>query len=878
MGTTYRAQDTKLHRAVALKVINRSVAEHPDARARFLREARAAAQFQHPNVATVSHYGEQDGECFYAMELVAGETLEARVRRDGPLSAEAALAIATQVALALAAAETHGIVHRDLKPSNIMLAAAGSTNGMHGVPLVKVIDFGLAKAVSMPAVGGLVDTRGAFVGTPAFASPEQFARTEDERIDTRSDIYSLGVTLWYLLCGKLPFVGRTLTEIHEQQTRQPLPLNQLKTARVPGSVASLLCAMLAVSPSARPQSARELLAALERARRALPPQPHVVRRRRFAQLAGALALLAVTGTWLYRASRPPPPPPDRSLAVLPFENRSTDPSEVFFTTSVQDEITADLARLPELTVTNSTSTKEYVAGRARDPAAIGRALGVGHLLEGTCRREAQQLHIALQLIDVRDPRRSWIQQYDRPLADVFAVQGEIARAVADQLQLSLSPAEKATINRPPTRDLVAYELYRRSLEGPEIFPNPASWKEAAKSRIALLDQAVALDPNFLLAYCKLARQHGIVWTHSEGAEAREHRDLADLALQKARDIQADAGEVHLAVARHLLDIQDRSGQVLVEAERAQRAMPNNSAAASLAAQTYRSYGRYEDAVRAYNRVTVLNPRSAINWLSLANTYKEMRRYGDYDRAMGKVVALAPANETAEMIIERAMGQVEANGDLDHLRQAVASITQADDPDGGVRFSYNLLIALLAHDPETLQQLNAKYPEPTYDVSGFPFPRPYFNALAARMRGDDVGARTAFAAARQVMEKSVSAYPINGARLGLLAIIDAGLGRREDAVKEGQHAVALEPYGPASSRAAQTHCELAVVYAWTGQPDLAFTTLEEAVKQAAGEDLLYQPTYGDFVLNPVWDPLRSDPRFAAIVKPLALVVRAETPTK
>ena len=235
MGTTYRAHDTVLHTAVALKVIEQSVAAHPAARARFLREARAAANLHHPNVATVSHYGEQDGQCYYVMELVEGETIEARVRRDGPLPVALALEITAQVARALAAAEARGIVHRDLKPSNLMLATTDREEGMANVPWVKVIDFGLAKVVS--EVGGqekgATDTRNGFVGTPAFASPEQFAPAEDTRIDSRSDIYSLGVTLWYLLTGRTPFLGVTLEEIHAQQVEEPLPLKPLIASRTP---------------------------------------------------------------------------------------------------------------------------------------------------------------------------------------------------------------------------------------------------------------------------------------------------------------------------------------------------------------------------------------------------------------------------------------------------------------------------------------------------------------------------------------------------------------------------------------------------------------------------------------------------------------------
>jgi serine/threonine protein kinase len=249
MAITYHARDTVLNSVVALKVIDRKVSKMPGVRSRFLREARAAAQIRHPNVARVSHYGEQDGECFYVMEFVEGETLEAKVRREGPMPLGLALEIIEQVARALAAAEACGVVHRDIKPSNIML----EVDPGGGAPIVKVIDYGIAKILDPEAERGAEQTQTGFIGTPAFASPEQFAPSEQRKIDTRSDIYSLGATFWYLLSGRVPFVGRTLREVAARQTEE-LPLEQLKNTHVPARVIALLQSMLAVDPaSARKQ-------------------------------------------------------------------------------------------------------------------------------------------------------------------------------------------------------------------------------------------------------------------------------------------------------------------------------------------------------------------------------------------------------------------------------------------------------------------------------------------------------------------------------------------------------------------------------------------------------------------------------------------------
>src|SRR5216117_249205 len=299
IAITYRARDTVLNSVVALKVIDRRVAQNPGARSRFLREARAAAQIRHPNVARVSHYGEQDGECFYVMELVEGETLEARVRRDGPMPLAPALEIIEQAARALAAAEACGVVHRDIKPSNVMLEADASS-----ALTVKLIDYGVAKVMGPQAEPGLEQTQAGFIGTPAFASPEQFAGAGQLPVDTRSDIYSLGVTLWYLLTGRTPFVGRTMEEIRARQTDE-LPLEQLRNLHLPGQVVTLLKSMLAPDPKDRPQTARELLSAVHSCYARFNPEARSRRKR--VVLAGAASMLAIAalalGTWLYQRTR-----------------------------------------------------------------------------------------------------------------------------------------------------------------------------------------------------------------------------------------------------------------------------------------------------------------------------------------------------------------------------------------------------------------------------------------------------------------------------------------------------------------------------------------------------------------------------------------------
>src|SRR6266496_3672896 len=393
MAITYRARDTVLNSTVALKVIDRSVAQNPGARSRFLREARAAANIHHPNVARVTYYGEQDGECFYAMELVKGETLEARVRRDGPMPLAAALEVIEQAARALAAAEACGVVHRDIKPSNIMLEADAS-----GALTLKLIDYGVAKVMGPQAEEPSIEqTQAGFIGTPAFASPEQFAGIQQLPIDMRSDIYSLGVTLWYLLTGRTPFVGRTMEEIRARQTSE-LPLEQLKRLHVPGQVIALLKSMLAPDPKDRPQNARELLFAVHSCYARFSPDARSRRRR--TMLAGAAAMFIIAaialGTWWYQHTRPLSPE-ERSIAVLPFKNLSGDTDNAYFADGIQDEILTRLSKIADLKVISRTSTQNYKRA-PKNLRHIAKQLGVAHILEGSVQKSADAVRVNVQLI------------------------------------------------------------------------------------------------------------------------------------------------------------------------------------------------------------------------------------------------------------------------------------------------------------------------------------------------------------------------------------------------------------------------------------------------------------------------------------------------
>src|SRR5207248_2140022 len=454
-------------------------------------------QIRHPNVARVSHYGEQDGECFYVMELVEGETLEAKVRREGPLPLAVALEVIEQTARALAAAEACGVVHRDIKPSNIMLES--DPGGC--APIVKVIDYGIAKILNPEAERGAEQTQTGFIGTPAFASPEQFAPSEQTKIDTRSDIYSLGVTFWYLLSGRVPFVGRTLRDIRARQ-EEPVPVEQLKGLHVPTRCVALLKSMLAPDPKDRLQSARQLLLAVHRCSSKFSTEARSRRRRSTLAAVGATLLIPAIalGAWLFQRGKSSAEM-ERSIAVLPFENLSDEKENAYLAEGIQDEILTRLSKVGGLRVISRNSTQDY-KNKPENLREIAKQLGVAHVLEGSVQKSAGTVRVNVHLIKAVNNSPVWADTLDRPLTDILSLESEVAVTVADQLRAKLTGEEAQLIAAKPTDDPQAYDAYLRGLaytlrsggfEPANVIPAQQHLKEA-----------VRIDPKFALGWSLLS--------------------------------------------------------------------------------------------------------------------------------------------------------------------------------------------------------------------------------------------------------------------------------------------------------------------------------------------------------------------------------------
>ena len=584
---------------------------------------------------------------------------------------------------------------------------------------------------------------------------------------------------------------------------------------------------------------------------------------RWAEMAVALLILAaITAAFVFLLRRPTRSAlatPEKSVAVLPFENLSADPENAFFTDGVQDEILNDLAKIADLKVISRTSVMQYKSGVRRNLRQIANELGVAHVVEGSVQRIANRVRVSAQLIDARTDTHLWVERYDRPLDDVFAIQTDIAKAIADQLQAKLSPAEKAAIEQPPTTDLVAYDRYVRAKKLFEDAATPRIF-EHVRQGIQLLNQAVAHDPTFLLAYCELARAHaylyflGVDHTAARVALAKEARDAA-LRLAPER------GETHLAaawVAYHCyLDYETALTEVAI----ARRGLPNDASIFDITAFITRRQGQWDQCTRNLERAAELDPRSMrLLVTGAADTYQFMRRFSDMAAALDRALVVAPGD--ANTRVARAFVDLKSRADTEPAHKVIQNIVLEDPSAVYVIAEQWLDLALCRRDAAEMASALASLSPEGIVPFNVRMSRSFCAGLAARAQNDATAAETEFTAARGEMEKIVREQPDYAQALCVLGMIDAALGRKEDALREGRRAVELLPVTKDAWTGAEVLTNLAITYAWAGEKDLAIKQLEELVRISS------PVSYGQLRLDPFWDPLRGDPRFEKIVASLA----------
>jgi TolB-like protein/Tfp pilus assembly protein PilF len=556
-------------------------------------------------------------------------------------------------------------------------------------------------------------------------------------------------------------------------------------------------------------------------------------------------------------------PNAKSIAVLPFENLSNDKENAYFTNGVQDEILTDLSRIADLKVISRTSVMQYKSGAPRNLREIGRQLGVAHVVEGSVQRTANKVRVNAQLIDARTDAHLWAQTYDRDLADVFAIQSEIANAIAGQLQAKLSPNEKKAIEQPPTTDLAAFDLYSRakSLLLTANF-SAASDPDLLKA-IELLDEAVKRDPSFFDAYSQLAWAHEQLYAVKASDHTPARLALAEAAVQAATRLRPDAAETHLARAQYLYyGLRDYAG-ALAQLEIARRALPNDPRLFELTGYILRRRGQQEEGLRSLKHAVELDPRNLFTLQQIALSYQFLGRYAEAIAALDRALAIAPDN--AETRANRDLYYVYWKADTRPLRQTIDAILAQGPAAIASAADTWFFCALAERDPAAAERAlvalgdNQCWVEGTINLS-----RSFGEGLLARMTKDEARARIAFEAARAQQEKIVQAQPDYGPALCVLAMIDAVLGRKDLALEEGRRAIALTPVEKDVVSGSRVLQYFAITAAWAGDKELALQQLETGLRAPAASLML---SYGALKLHPFWDPLRGDPRFEKIVASL-----------
>ena len=1015
MGVTYKAFDVLLQRSAALKIISARLIGDDSARQRFVREARAAASVRHSNVASVFNMGEASGNYFYAMQFVDGETLDALIRRSGCLETDLALEILGQVASGLAGIEKQHLVHRDIKPSNVMVSLQDGK-----LENVKIIDLGLAKG---GAGENTLSTVGAFIGTPAYASPEQFAGIAT---DIRSDLYSLGVTLWEMLSGKLPFVGSAAELMYQHQHAEP-PIEKLKNISAP--VIALLQVLLAKDPNLRFQSPAQLLEALTRIKSAItsksvlaakvfishsskdkaiaeaicqhlesagvpcwiaprdiepgadwtegimrgitssrifvlvfsshannsehvrremgrafslhlpvipfrteaieprdnlgyflesvqwldatkPPLerylpvltervkallsgelalPHETaqaneqkqipnaapRRKRWLSLIALIGATAVVaaGIWFFvansrKANESNPIAasaaiPAKSIAVLPFENISPNKEDAYFADGVQDEILNNLAKIGQLKVICRTSVMQYRADAKRDLHEIANALGVANVLEGTVRRDGNHVRVSTELVDARNYNTIWADSYDRDLADIFAIQSEVAQTIANKLTAALSLEERRQIEAKPTENLEAYDRYLRASEllaEVRLLASGTGSRRPLLDAIDLLEQAVQLDPKFALGYCAMTEAQDRFYYYCERSPQR--RALGDRAINAALRLHPDLPEARLEYGVHLFLTYQDYERARAQLAMARRGLPNNSRVIASQAFVDARQGDFEKSIHGVQEAINIDPLDATLAEELVFGSFCARRFRTAESAYDQAIALFPDNYRLK--VRRAWIAIEARGDLTGWLAVAKSLPLSVLEDVEI-LSDRIYLAVATREWEEAQRLLAQL-NADVDASIWtrrsPVPRIRYTILIARLQGETPEALLRFVEMREELSRKAVATALDAELLSDLALIDALLGRKRDAIAEAKQATEILSISKDAVDGPPLLVNLAMVYAWCNEQDLAFTQLELLAKTPRG---IY---YGNLKLDPLWDPLRNDPRFNKLLAELA----------
>jgi serine/threonine-protein kinase len=846
MATVYLAEDLKHHRQVAIKVLRPELAAAIGAE-RFLREVEVTANLTHPHILPLHDSGEADGFLYYVMPYIEGETLRGRMNREGQLPLDDALQITREVAAALSYAHSHDVIHRDIKPENVLLSAGEAV----------VADFGIARAITEAGGEHLTET-GISIGTPAYMSPEQASGAD--KLDGRSDVYSLGCVLYEMLAGEPPYTGPSAQAIVAKKLSEATPRISVVRGRVPTSVEVAVEQALAKVPADRFGTAAQFGEVLSVERLSVATHRTPARRKLTVPVLvsiGVVALVAILMLVAWPFSAEPEGPP--RLVVLPFENLGS-PDDEQFADGLTDEIISRLSNLSGLFVISRTSAMQYKDHEMTLPE-IGAELSVDYVLEGTVRVDrvpdgVDQVRIIPQLIRVSDDAPLWSEPGTVELAagDIFRVQAEIAERVAGALDVTLLEPERQRLAARPTDNLEAYDYY---LRGHDYFHRNAD-EQTTRASVLMYENAVRLDPDFALAYARLCRAHMRMWwlvydrTEQRVTAAKE---AVDQALRLAPDLP----EAHWALAFYYYQGQLDYESALAEFAIARKGQPNNSELFFGIAAVQRRQGKFEEAAANFKKATELDPRSAVRVNEVAETYFLLRNPTEAGRFYDRAISLTP-DWAAPYGNKAAFLHLRLEGSAERAALVLEEAERAGiGEDVGIVYSWILLKIWDGDYEEALDRLASISSEFVVDFQDRFVPKAQLHAEIYGLMGSRQLEQAYYDSARSVLEARVEQRPDDSRYRSALGIAYAGLGRREDAIREGESAVELLPMSKEAYMGAYRAEDLARIYTTVGEYDAAIDQLEIllAVPSPTSVAMLR--------VDPTWNLLRGHPRFQRLLE-------------
>jgi TolB-like protein/predicted Ser/Thr protein kinase/Tfp pilus assembly protein PilF len=849
-GVVYRAHQKSLNRTVALKMISVGSWATEAHMKRFRREAEAAASLENPGIVPIYEVGERDGSCYFSMRFVEGGQLDEVVRRT-PMSIRQAAELIAKVARTVHYAHEHGILHRDIKPGNILLDAKGE-------PLLT--DFGLARLVEAEST---VTRTKEVMGTPSYMAPEQ-AMGNNAAVSSATDVYGLGAVLYQLLTGHPPFAGGTTYEtiklVLDTEPRQPRLLNP----KIDRDLSTICLKCLEKDPKRRYSSALSLAEDLERWLKHEPirarqtgifarGQKWVRRNPTSALLATSLVGLAAAAGWIVWKSEFIRHPVTNGVAVLPFENLSTDPDNAYFAEGIQEEILTRLAGIAGLKIISRTSTQQYQS-KPRNLRDIAKQLGVANIVEGSVQKAADQMRVNVQLVNAQTDSHLWADTYDRKLTDIFSVESDIAKGIAEALQAKLTSGEQRALTVKPTNNPEAYDAY---LRGVAFEARTGYMPDIIRKAAGFYERAVQLDPNFAVAWARLSRADAHLYSMGLDPAATARGDAAKRALEQAQNLEPNSPETLLALGYYQYWVLHDYGPAKTTFQGVSKVLPSNSEVPLAIGRITVREGHRDQSIAHYERGLTLDPRNMELLASAAWTYTTLRQFPAalklYDRALD-IIPNKP-----DVIAEKA-SIYQAQGNLGEAARLLAGIHEQTDI---TNYTKIVQLRLERNYGEAIRLQQARLAQYQFASETQKATDQLSLAFMQLLAGDTAGARLTAEQARTTYDQRHRDQPDRSLWAAFLSQAYAAMGEKDSALKLAERAIVLLPSakdhmagnGPALEE------NLALIQTIFGENSRAIATLTQLLQTPYTAFFQRTPiTPALLRLDPFWDPLRSDPAF------------------